>query len=108
MKHLVLGLLATALIAAPGKQTFTGVITDSMCARGDHSQMGMGPNDAECTRACVFTHGADYVLWDGKAVYVLKGDQKLPDKFAGQRVTVTGTLDARTKAVQVESIVPAR
>ena len=67
---LTFGFLAIAsLIAAPAgsRQTFTGVITDSMCANGDHSRMRMGPTDAECTIACVDVHGATYVLYDGKA-----------------------------------------
>src|SRR5262249_45187888 len=92
--------------AAPVKQKFTGVITDEMCATGDHSGMRMGPNDAECTKACVALHGASYVLYDGKNAYVLS-DQKLPEKFAGQKVTIAGTLDAKTKTIKVESIAAA-
>ena len=108
MKHLIVSLLAvTALSAAQAKQTFTGLVTDSMCARGDHSQMRMGPTDAECTRACVSAHGAAYVLYDGKDVYTLS-DQKAPEKFAGQKVSVTGTLNAKTKTIRVDSIAAAK
>ncbi len=96
----------TASAAPPGK-TFTGVITDSMCENGDHSHMRMGPTDAECTVACVSIHGASYVLWDGKAAYTLS-DQKTPEKFAGKRVTVAGTLDAKTKTIHVDSIIAAK
>jgi hypothetical protein len=104
MKRLIFGLLIiAALAAAPAKQKFTGAITDSMCAEGDHSRMRMGSTDAECTRACIDAHGAEYVLFDGKEAYTLS-DQKMPDKFAGQKVTVTGTLDAKTKTIQVDSI----
>ena len=104
MKHLTSSLLVVAaLSAAPGKQTFTGTITDSMCATGDHSHMRMGPTDAECTVACVDVHGATYVLYDGKEVYALS-DQRTPEKFAGQKVRVTGTLDVKTKTIQVGSI----
>lgn len=93
--------------AAPVKQTFTGVVTDSMCANGDHSGMRMGPTDAECTKACVSIHGASYVLYDGKQAYSLS-DQKTPEQFAGKKVTVTGTLDAKTKTIQVNSIAAAK
>jgi hypothetical protein len=31
-------------------------------------------------------------------------DQKSPEKFAGKKVTVTGTLDAKTKTIRVDSI----
>lgn len=108
MRFLIFGLFAIAALAAPaGKQTFTGVVTDSMCADGNHANMRMGPTDAECTKACVSIHGASYVLYDGKAAYTLS-DQKTPDKFAGKKVTVTGTLDAKTKTIQVDSIAAAK
>jgi type 1 fimbria pilin len=99
-----------AVAAAPtaqGKQTFTGTITDSMCADAVHSRMRMGPSDAECTLACVSAHDADYVLYDGKRAYVLS-DQKAPEKFAGQKVTVVGTLDAGAATIRVESIASAK
>jgi hypothetical protein len=108
MKPLLLSLLVVAaLTAAPGKRKFTGVITDSMCATADHSRMRMGPTDAECTVACVEAHGASYVLYDGKDVYTLS-DQKTPEKFAGKKVTVTGTLDAKKMTLQVDSITAAK
>ena len=95
------------MLAAPATQTFTGVITDSLCAKADHSQMQMGSNDAECTRACIDAHGAMYVLYDGKNVYTLS-DQRAPEKFAGQKVRVIGTLDAKTKAIKIDSISPTK
>ena len=108
MKSLVLGLLAiAALAAAQGKQRFTGVITDSMCDTADHSRMRMGSTDAECTMSCINAHGALYVLYDGKNVYTLS-DQQTPEQFAAQKVTVTGTLNAKTKAIQVDSITAAK
>lgn len=108
MKHLLVGLLAaTAVSAAPGTQTFTGTITDSICATSGHSQMRMGPTDAECTIACIGAHDATYVLYDGKDVYTLS-DQRTPEKFAAQKVRVVGTLDAETKTIHVDSITAAR
>jgi hypothetical protein len=111
MKHLLAGLLFLAALAtlawAQGKQTFTGIITDSMCANGDHAGMHMGANDAECTVACVLAHDASYVLFDGKSAYVLS-DQQTPEKLAGKKVTVTGTLDAKTKVIKVDSIAAAK
>jgi hypothetical protein len=97
--------LVIAALAASDKQKFTGTITDGMCADADHSRMRMGPTDAECTLACNEEHGAPYVLYDGKEIYALS-DQKTPQKFAGKKVTVTGTLDPKTKTVQVDSITP--
>jgi phage terminase large subunit len=104
---LIVSLLAlTALSEAQGQQTFVGTITDDMCAKDGHESMRMGPNDAECTKACISAHGAEYVLADGKTVYTLS-DQKTPEKFAGQRVRVTGTLNAKTHQIHVQSMAPA-
>ena len=104
MRPPMVSLLAgAALSAAPAKQTFTGTITDSICAKDGHAQMRMGPTDAECTIACVGAHDAMYVLYDGKDVYTLS-DQRTPEKFAARKVRVTGTLDAKTKTIQVNSI----
>jgi len=100
-------LAMTALSARPASQTFTGTISDEMCALAGHASMRMGPTDADCTRACVSLHGAAYVLVDGKNVYVLS-DQKTPGDLAGQKVKVVGTLDAKTKTIRVESMVAAR
>jgi len=108
MKAAVLGLLLVTLVsAAQEKQAFTGIITDEMCPLGTHSHMRMGPTDAECTRACVASHGSAYVLFDGKSAYVLS-DQKTPEQYAAQKVRVTGTLDAKTKTIRVESIAPVK
>jgi hypothetical protein len=108
MKPVILGLfLAVAVSAAQEKQTFTGVITDDMCPLGSHSRMQMGPTDAECARACITSHGASYVLYDGTGAYVLS-DQKTADTYAAQKVRVVGTLDAKTKIIRVESITAAK
>ena len=107
MRPLVVFLIVAAFGPAQAKRTFTGSITDSMCASGNHSQMRMGPTDAECTIACVDAHGALFVLYDGSNAYTLS-DQKTPEKFAGKKVTVTGTLNANTRAIQVDSIVAAK
>lgn len=97
------------VVAAPASQTaqrFTGVVTDNVCPDGDHSSMKMGPTDAECTLACIDSHGATYVLYDGHTSYTLS-DQQTPARFAGRKVIVTGTLDAELKTIQVETIAAA-
>ena len=108
MKPLIACLLIlSASAAAQAKRQFVGTITDSMCENGDHSHMRMGPTDGECTVACVEAHGASYVLFDGRETYTLS-DQKTPEKFAGKKVKITGTLDSKTKTIQVESIAAAK
>ena len=124
MKYLIAGLVAAVSLGAPGilsslglssstsltaasaTQTFTGVITDDMCANTGHGAMRMGPTDAECAAACVSIHDAAYVLQDGKTIYKLS-DQRTPGKFAGRKVKVVGTLDARTATIAVTSIAAA-
>ena len=104
MKHLTLILFAVAALSAcSSRHTFTGTITDDVCSKADHSRMQMGPTDAECAIACIDVHGASWVLYDGKDSYTLS-DQQTPEKFAGQKVKVSGTLDAKAKKIQVESI----
>ena len=100
-------LLISGLEPAQGKRTFAGSITDSMCAAADHSRMRMGPSDAECTIACVDAHGAAFVLYDGTTVFALS-DQKLAEKFAGKKVTVTGALSADGRTIRTDSITTAK
>ena len=108
MKYAILLLpLVVTLVSAQKPQTFSGTISDNMCARADHSKMKMGSNDAECANACAESHGAAYVLFDGKMTYTLKGKTELK-KFAGQKVQVTGSLDAKTSTIQVDSINAAK
>jgi hypothetical protein len=108
MKTVIVTLLAAAgLSVGQTSKTFTGTISDDMCAGVGHAAMRMGPTDAECTIACVMAHGAAYVLVDGKDVYHLS-DQKTPEQFAGQRVRVTGSLDAQSKTIRVDSMAVAR
>jgi hypothetical protein len=44
-----------------------------------------------------------YALLVGKDIYVLS-DQQTPEKFAAQKVTVTGTLFEKTKVLKVDKI----
>ncbi len=99
---LATALAAVTLGAAPASETFVGTISDSMCAQS-HASMRMGPTDAACTDACIEEHGASYVLVDADHVYRLS-DQRLPKAFAGNKVTVVGTLDTRTGTITVTSI----
>jgi hypothetical protein len=106
MNRLTIVMLGGALLlgAANQKQTFTGVITDSMCG-ADHSAMGVKP-DAKCVRECV-KNGSKYALVVGGKVYTLS-DQRTPEKFAAQKVKVTGTLDPASNVIAVDKIEPAK
>ena len=100
MKYFFLTLaLAGALIGARAPQTFTGVITDTLCGARHNMK---GHSDADCVKLCV-KGSAQYALVDGETVLNLS-DQKNPAKFAAQRVKVVGTLDEKTKTIKVTSI----
>jgi hypothetical protein len=102
MRTATLLLGAILLLGAAGKQTFTGVITDTMCG-ADHKMMKVNP-DAKCVRECVKS-GYKYALYDGRNVYTLS-DQQTPEKYAAQKVKVVGTLYPKTNIIAVESIQP--
>jgi hypothetical protein len=98
--------VAGLLVAAAAPQTFTGVITDTMCG-ASHKGMGIAP-DAKCVRECVKSDpSVRYALLVGSDVYVLS-DQQTPEKFAAQKVKVTGTLDAKAKTLKVDKIEAAK
>jgi Protein of unknown function (DUF5818) len=107
------GAMQQSQAAAPAANgnTFSGEIMDSMCAgMGGHEQMLQGgkvKNAKECTLECV-KMGATFVLYDPatKTTYELD-DQKTPAQFAGEKVNVTGTLDASTHTIHVEKMTAA-
>ena len=107
MKALVTLLVSTGFLmsAANQKRVFTGVITDTMCG-ADHKAMKVTPK-SKCVKDCVrMSQQVKYALYDGKAVYTLS-DQQAPERFAAQRVTVTGSLDETSKLIHVEKIEPS-
>ena len=104
MKKRMIIVFAAAAMAIAADSSFTGTVTDTMCA-GNHKSMNMG-TDAQCVTECV-KGGDKYALWDGNTVYVLS-DQKAAAPFAAKKVTVRGTLDNSGKTIQVTSIAAAK
>ncbi len=84
------------VIAFAQQQSFTGVVTDSMCGA---THMAKEKTPAECTRICV-KDGMKYALAADKKLYTLEGHEAELPKLAGQRVTVKGTLKGDTLSVQ--------
>jgi hypothetical protein len=64
------------------------------CARGKH-EMRTNQSANGCTKVCL-KKGAQYALVDGDKVYVLEGGTEYLDKFAGERVSITGVLSGET------------
>ena len=105
---------AIVCIGAGGRQqVFHGVIADSQCALNVHSlsqshaemlkKKNIGTTDAECVRYCVKYLGGVFVLEVKTKVYKLD-DQELAEKYAGEKVKLTGTLDSKTNVIAVQSI----
>ena len=105
---LVLGVAASQASAGDkkdsGKQTMTGIVSDSMCG-AKHMMEG---GDAACTRACV-AKGSKYALVVGDKVYTLETSDKAAlaqlDKLAGQKAKVSGTVGG--DSIQVSSVTGA-
>jgi hypothetical protein len=103
MKTAVLALaFAASLTAANEPRTFRGTITDTMC--GKTHGMVTGQSDEKCISMCL-KGSSRYALFDGNSILHLT-DQKLPAKYAAQRVRVTGTLDEKTHTIRVRTIEP--
>ena len=90
------------------EKTIVGYISDKMCGL-DHKAMKMG-DDKTCTLKCV-DGGANFILADRaqKVVYAL--DDAVREKareFAGQKVMVTGQVDAKAKTIHVTKIEAAK
>ena len=107
MRTTIFALVLALLQTASPVRTFSGVITDSECADGNHSGMHMGDTAAECAKACVDYHQATLLLYDGTTSRRLD-DQKAATPFAGQKVTVVGTRNDATGVITVKSIAAAK
>jgi hypothetical protein len=94
--------------------TLDGAISDSQCAFNVHSDSHSHKwmekqgvygvkDDKSCTLRCAREMGGKYVLVTKKIVYHLD-DQERPEKFAGAKVKVTGTLDAKQQTLHLLTI----
>jgi len=106
IRQIALVFASATLLFGAGSQTFTGTITDNMCAKADHKDMKMG-SDEKCVDECIKGMNGKYVLYDGAHSYKLT-DQKAPAKFAAKKVTVTGLLDPKSNTITVEKIEAAK
>src|SRR5438876_12114298 len=109
-------LSAVALANAASTRTvFSGEISDSQCAMNVHSlsrsheemikRKTLGTDAASCAKACV-RRGGEWVLRSGDDVYHLLYQSGV-EQFAGQKVKVIGTLDAKTQTINNFHIEPA-
>jgi hypothetical protein len=109
----VLAAVASTVGSAQEAKTFYGEVSDSQCALNVHSltrshqemlkSKSMGGTAAECALFCVKYHGGDFVLSSKKDVYRLD-DQNTARAFAGQKVKITGDMEADHKTIHVTKI----
>jgi hypothetical protein len=93
---ILLALLMPALrMANAAAQSFTGVISDSMCKQ---KHMIPGKTDAQCVEECIKA-GASYVLVSGGKVYTLSVKKGLIAPFAGKKVQIQGELNSNSITV---------
>ena len=98
---------AAARGAESQQQTWTGVISDSMCKLHHESGAeGQETTDPDCTRDCV-KGGSKYVLVADERVYAIANqDHAQLAEHAGVRVVLSGTLDG--EVIQVTKVEKAR
>jgi hypothetical protein len=112
---LVLAAIRGGMSAGERVQLFKGEISDSQCALNVHSlsrsheemlkKKNIGTTPAECAHYCVKYLGGVYVLSVREKVYKLD-KQDLAEKYAGQKVKLTGVLDAQSNVIAVHDIEP--
>ena len=93
--------LLAASIASPADGSWTGWITDDMCAKN------ASDGNAECATKCVKEHGAKYVFVNeaDKKVYAIDAQDKAAP-HAGHHVVVKRTVDG--SALKLTSIEMAK
>lgn len=112
---LLLAGVRSGMMAGEREGTFRGEISDSQCALNVHSlsrsheemlkKKNIGTTAADCARYCVKYLGGVFVLSVRDKVYKLD-NQDLAEKYAGQKVKLTGTLDAKSNVIAVRDIEP--
>ena len=91
-----LGLGAVGCTSKP--QTYTGIVTTTMCSGTNHFA-GLTP--AECVRKCI-QGGSQYALLVGNTLYKLDGNTSGLDAYAGEKANIIGT--ARWHTIHVSSV----
>jgi hypothetical protein len=77
-------------------QTFTGVVSDAMCAK--NPVKASSPSHKACAKKCI-EGGSPAVLIVGTKVYPVSNPDTLK-AYAGDKVTVNGTLASGTLTVK--------
>ena len=89
LKSAIAVLIFSGIYSFAGNRSFTGILTDDMCA-SKHTMMP-GKPDSDCVRACLKA-GSKHALLVGAQVYKLSGKSEEVDNLAGQKVKIVGDL----------------
>jgi hypothetical protein len=73
MRTMAIALCLAVLLSADAPQSFTGVITDTMC--GARHGMMKGTPDDRCVKMCA-KGWSEYALYDGKQIWKLSDQKK--------------------------------
>ena len=106
MKNAIAMLAAAVMLSAvtSAADSFSGVITDTMCGAKPHSLMMKNMTDAECVKLCA-KGPHEYALLAGNKVLKLS-DQKAASHFPAEKVKVAGIYNEKTNTIKVASIEP--
>lgn len=100
-KYAVLAALAFSFGTAAFAQTYTGVVSDEMCARNNTAKASSSDH-AACAEKCIKGGSPAVLIIDGKVVPVTN-----PDKIAshaGHKITVEGSMkDGKLTVEDVKS-----
>jgi hypothetical protein len=112
-KYCATGVLLASVAFGQGMQVFRGEISDSQCAMNVHSltrshqemlkSKSMGGTANTCSNYCIEHMGGYLVLSSGDNIFRLDRAD-LVHGFEGQKVKLTGVLDAKTKQIHVLKI----
>ncbi len=95
-------LLAASSLLGQSSQTIRGFVSDADCGSSHRSP---GEDVSRCVKSCI-KHGSAAVLVSKGKVYELRGDTAAVTQYAGQNVTVKGTVSG--DVVTVASVTPAK
>jgi hypothetical protein len=112
-RYCATGVLLASVAFGQGMQVFRGEISDSQCAMNVHSltrshqemlkSKSMGGTANTCSNYCIEHMGGYLVLSSGDNIFRLDRAD-LVHGFEGQKVKLTGVLDAKTKQIHVLKI----
>jgi hypothetical protein len=92
----VITLALTLSAASAWAESYTGVVSDAMCAK--NPAKASSPDHAACAKKCIEGGSPAVLIVDGK-VYQVSNPDTLKD-HAGQKVTVDATLDNGTLTIK--------